>query len=433
MAIRSPSLLLSVLLLTAAAAAPEDEAALESRRRELAEIDSQMHSLEQDLGERRAARDALLAELAARERDIGDLARADRQLAVMQAEQQGVLADLEQRLAAQRETLTQERAALRGLLRSAYVMGRGERIRLLLDQDDVSRMSRVMAYYGYLNRHQSERIQAVVDAARRTEALASGVAEESRRLAGLAERQAETRQALERARTERGTVLTELERVIAGTEQQVAMLRADAEGMRSLLSQLERQAQVLPEAQIGLQALAARRGTLAWPVDGGRLLAGFGAPKAEGGGRWDGVLIAAPEGMEVRAVHPGRVVFADWLRGFGLLLILEHDDGFMTLYGHNQTLLKERGEWVAEGDAIGLSGASGGRRDAGLYFAIRHRGRPLDPAGWCRPPGRADAAPASEGREHGAHFPIKSAAPWGDWAALAAATPPWNDHPVRYL
>jgi septal ring factor EnvC (AmiA/AmiB activator) len=100
--------------------------------------------------------------------------------------------------------------------------------------------------------------------------------------------------------------------------------------------------------------------------------------------RWDGVLISAPEGQEVRAVHHGRVAFADWLRGFGLLLIIDHGDGYMTLYGHNQSLFKETGEWVEAGEPVALVGTSGGRARAGVYFGIRHQGRPVDPGAWCR-------------------------------------------------
>jgi septal ring factor EnvC (AmiA/AmiB activator) len=110
----------------------------------------------------------------------------------------------------------------------------------------------------------------------------------------------------------------------------------------------------------------------------------YDSPKDDGNQRWDGVVLGADEGSEVRAVHQGQVAYADWLRGFGLLLIIEHDEGYMTLYGHNQTLLKEPGEWVAAGDAVALSGSSGGRASPGLYFAIRHRGRPLNPEQWCR-------------------------------------------------
>jgi septal ring factor EnvC (AmiA/AmiB activator) len=99
---------------------------------------------------------------------------------------------------------------------------------------------------------------------------------------------------------------------------------------------------------------------------------------------WDGVLIAAPEGREVRAIHHGRVAFADWLRGFGLLLIIDHGDGFMSLYGHNQSLFKETGEWVEPGEVVAQVGSSGGRTRSGIYFGIRHNGEPQNPQQWCR-------------------------------------------------
>jgi septal ring factor EnvC (AmiA/AmiB activator) len=150
------------------------------------------------------------------------------------------------------------------------------------------------------------------------------------------------------------------------------------------LEQLERQARALPEAELSQKSLKQLRGHLPWPLADVRLLSHYDSLKGDGAQRWDGVILKAEEGAEVRAVQSGRVVYADWLRGFGLLIIIEHDDDYMTLYGHNQALLAEPGDWVAAGDTIALSGSSGGGASSGLYFAIRHRGRPLNPERWCR-------------------------------------------------
>jgi septal ring factor EnvC (AmiA/AmiB activator) len=410
--VRAGPLLSLVLLLSALRPGlAEDDAAIEGRRRDLANIEGQVQTLQQDLGERRARRDALRAELDRHERDVADLARARHQLAAMIENQERSLRGLQAELDAQHETLAGGRAALGALLRSAYAMGRGQGIRLLLDQQDLQRVSRVLAYYGYLNRYQLDRIEAVAAAVRRLAALTAEAAEESQRLAQLAERQAATERNLKAAQAERAAVLAELERVIAGSEEQVAELQADAEGLRRLVEQLERQAQALPEAQIAFAPISERRGQLPWPIAGQRVLARFGAAKGAEAQRWDGLVIAAPEGSEVRAVHPGRVVYADWLRGFGLLLIIEHEDGYMTLYGHNQTLLKEPGEWVAAGDAVALSGTSGGQRAAGLYFAIRQKGRAVDPERWFtpagRPLGRADRPAPARAREQVVVLPIQ--------------------------
>jgi septal ring factor EnvC (AmiA/AmiB activator) len=131
------------------------------------------------------------------------------------------------------------------------------------------------------------------------------------------------------------------------------------------------------------RSISGLKGDLSWPVQG-RLSTRFGTQRASGGLTWDGVVISAGEGSEVRSLYYGRVAFADWLRGFGLLIILDHGDGYMSLYGFNQALLKETGEWVERGETIALVGDSGGRNFPSLYFGIRHRGRPLDPRQWCR-------------------------------------------------
>jgi septal ring factor EnvC (AmiA/AmiB activator) len=137
----------------------------------------------------------------------------------------------------------------------------------------------------------------------------------------------------------------------------------------------------IPAEADGQQPFHSRKGKLRWPARG-RLAQRFGAPRS-GGLRWRGVMIEAQEGGEVRAVSQGRIAFSDWMRGFGLLLIIDHGDGYMSLYGHNQTLYKEVGEWVDTGEVVALLGASGGRTESGLYFEMRHKGRPINPVHWC--------------------------------------------------
>lgn len=371
---------------TAATTAEDD--AIETQKRGLVDVERQVNDLEQDLSSRRGAREALLVELERRERNIAHLARAGHQLAAMIDEQERAVDELREGLALEQEALRRERSALAGVLRAAYVMGRGDRIRMLLDQENPNRLSRVMSYYGYLNRFRVGRIEAIAQRTRRLEGLTSEAQDEKERLAMLARKQEETGERLTAAQSERTLLLTALEQTIASQQESVAGLHAEARDMRLLLEQLERQARELPEAKVSQESLKQLRGRLAWPLSKADLWSRYGSPKGEGNQTWDGVVLAADEGAAVQAVHHGRVAYADWLRGFGLLLIIEHEDGYMTLYGHNQTLLKEPGEWVAAGDTVALSGSSGGRESAGLYFAIRHRGRPLNPEKWCRRKGR---------------------------------------------
>jgi septal ring factor EnvC (AmiA/AmiB activator) len=374
-----------LIAISHAIGAPEDE--IQARQKDLADIEQRLHGVQRDLEARRSDRDSLLAELETLERSIADLAVAGRQLAAMVAEQEKALADLNARLATERQALEVEQTVLGRLLRSAYAIGRGDRIQLLLNQKDATTVSRVMAYFGYLNRYRVTRIAEINSRTRRLEQLTRDAAEERTRLSQLAAHQEETQARLAAARGRRKELLASLESTIASEEERFNGLKADAEGLRSLLEQLERRAQALPEADLKQDSISKRQGALAWPLANGRLVYHFGQPKGSGGQRWDGVIIAGSEGAEVRAVYAGRVVYADWLRGFGLLLIVEHDDGYMSLYGYNQALLKEPGEWVSAGDVIALSGSSGGQGTPGLYFAIRHHGHPVDPEKWCRAQG----------------------------------------------
>jgi len=387
---------LSALIATPVPAGTGDEA-VESRKRDLTDLEQQVRGLEQKLDVRRGRRQELRTELKRRERRIADLARAIHRLMVVIGNQERLLGGLQSQLVVEREALDRERTALGDLLRSAYAMGRGNHMRILLNQEDLNRLSRVMAYYGFLNRFRIQRIEAVTRRARRFDDLVREAAKERGRLILLVRSRDESRARLGMAQDQRTALLTSLEQTITTRAERIAELRAQAREMRLLLERLEQQSRALPEAELQQrpQPLNRLRGRLTWPLADVSLLSHYGSLKEGGIQRWDGVVLRAEEGAAVRAVHHGQVAYADWLRGFGLLLIIAHDDDYMTLYGHNQTLLKERGEWVTAGETVALSGHSDGRLSPGLYFAIRYRGRPLDPERWCRPDvgsGRESAA-----------------------------------------
>jgi septal ring factor EnvC (AmiA/AmiB activator) len=346
----------------------------------LARIEDRMRALKDALANREQYRDALYAELERTERDIAALALAGHQLSAMVTEQRKALDDLVRRRADAAVRLADARAALAELLRSAYAMGRGDQLRLLLDQEDPARSGRIFGYYRALGRLRADRIRDVGRQAAELEHLSAEAEAETERLERLAQRQDETRGRLEAARAVRAAIVDGLDTAIAGDRREVTALDADAEALRSLIEQLRRKAQIEAEVTVTQETIAARRGRLDWPVADARVLRGFHAGGGLGDAHADGVMLAAADGSEVHAVHHGRVVYADWLRGFGLLLVIDHGDGYMTLYGNNETLLKEVGEWVDAGDVIALSGS--GRR--GLYFAIRRHGKPLDPGDWCR-------------------------------------------------
>lgn len=367
------------------AGADTDADPIESQRQVLILKESKLKDLEQGLDARRRSHDALVSEVESHERDIAQLVRGSRQLEGMIAEQVKTLTKLQKDLETERTALERERKSLAALIRSAHTLGNNEHLRMLLDQQDLARMGRLLSYYGYLNRYRLGRLENFRARAANLDRLRTETFQETQRMAILAARQKEMRERLERAQNERAALLTELEKEIAGGSQQVSLLREDTENLRAVVTQLERQAMIMPEVGLAQETIASRRGKLPWPLANGRLISRFGDAGGEGGKAQDGVLIAVSEGSEVRAIHHGRIVYADWMRGYGQLIIIDHDEGYMSLYGHNQTLLKETGEWVGDNEVISLSGASGGRKTAALYFAIRQASQPLNPEEWCGP------------------------------------------------
>ncbi len=366
---------------SAAVQVPDEPSAAPTR--DLEQVESRLQALTEALAARQAERLSISDDLERSERAIADLARARHELGVLLDEQRLIAEDAQTRLSADRQRLERESDGLARLVRLAYIAGRGGGLRLLLDGSDIRRADRVMAYYGYLNRERRRRIEAVVEQTLALERRAREADEESQRLARLVATQDEMRHRLQEAHEARATRLAELEQGIAAGQADAAALAKDAQVLRRVIEQIARQAEIAAEADLQPVPLAQRRGKLAWPLASITMLAQFSAPRGPDGQPLDGVVLAADEGAEVRALYHGRVVYADWLRGFGLLTVIDHGDGYLSLYGNNQTLLKEVGEWVQTGDVVALSGSSGGQQSAQLYFAIRHRGEPQDPRVWC--------------------------------------------------
>ena len=379
------SLLVPVLALALAATPPLAEAgAVAERERDLAELERQAAAAAAALVGEQAERGALIIELEAREREVAALAVAGREVARRQAEQARLAEGLRARETEARAALAEQLDHLGGQLRSAYAMGRTEGLRVLLNQQDPRRASRVMSYYAYLNRERLRGIRTVESTAARLATLGRDAEREQARLESLSAEQQAAQARLEAARTERARVLAGLERTIQDREQTLAALNQDTENLRLLIEHLRARAQIEAELAVRLEPFAEHQGRLSWPLLEVRPLNRFAAPKADDAEQtWDGVLLAAREGEEVRAVYQGRVVYADWLLGFGMLLVIDHGDGYLSFYGRNEALLKEVGDWVAAGEPVALGGSRGGRDGPVLYFAIRHNGEPLDPARWC--------------------------------------------------
>ena len=345
----------------------------------LRSVRGEIGALEKRLAAQQAERETEWLVLKEAELRAAGAARALRdvreQLAQQSARQQVLLDDSQ----VANSRLDSERGALAQQLRTSYVTGRQEMLKLLLNQQNPARLGRMVIYYDYLNSARSLRLEVVeseLDALTRLTAENVDVGLE---LARLGRTQAAELSALESSRDDRRAALAVLEQDITTSGEEIRRLRDEAQRLGELVAELGNSLGLLPpEAAGGFLTVA---GELAWPV-AGALDSDFGQPRAGGQLRWSGVVMSAPAGTPVRAVYYGRVAYADWLPGLGLLIIIEHDSGYMSLYGHNEALLKESGDRVVPGEVIAHVGDSGGQSRTALYFEIRRDGEPIDPHPW---------------------------------------------------
>ncbi len=368
-----------VLMVQQTAAEPSETEA----KTKLEQVKRKIQTLQKQLRSTEGKREEQSQTLQQMELQIGALARRIRVTGQSLKRQQRRLSELEGERADARLRLDQHRSSLQSQLRAAYAMGRQEKMKILLNQQDPAVVSRVMVYYDYFNKARLVQMEQIRAGLQKLNMIEQKIAREEQRLQQLQSKNLTQKQQLEAAQSGRKKIIASLNSRLKNKGQELQSLKTDEKQLQSLLEEI-RQALVdipiNPTAHVSFQQ---RKGKLPWPSSG-KLVASFGTTRELGKLKWDGVLISAPEGQEVRAIHHGRVAFADWLRGFGLLLIIDHGEGFMSLYGHNQSLFKETGEWVEPGEVVAQVGSSGGRSSSGVYFGIRHNGKPKNPTQWCR-------------------------------------------------
>jgi len=274
-----------------------------------------------------------------------------------------------------------QRQLLGEQVRAAYMIGRQEYLKLLLNQQDPAAVGRTMTYYRYFNQARRERIEQALQSISQLDEVPRRLEQEKQVLQGMRDQERIKKLALEKSNRQRAQLVARLSQEINSIEKQITRLRQDEQQLKAVLEAIQDTlADILPADQ--LRSFAAFKGRLTWPARG-KVDNLYGQSRHKGRLKWNGVLIHAREGNSVHAVSRGRVAYADWLRGYGLLIILDHGDGYMSLYGHNQSLFKEAGDWVEADEAIASVGNSGGQQTAGLYFEIRHNGQPANPAKWC--------------------------------------------------
>jgi len=324
------------------------------------------------------------AERTLREKELalGAVAKEVHSLDERLAAQQSKFDALNQQRAQLEAALKQQHDALAALLRSAYALGRNEELKLLLQQDDVAAIARVLAYHRYFQRAQVDQIDRLRGDLKQLAEVQEAIVAATRELASTRDARGAEAAKLETERRERATLVDSIDARLKDQNARMAALGKNETALTGLLEKLRDVFADIPKELSGDTPFASSRGRLAWPVQG-KVVIAFGAGD-ESGRRSSGLLVAAKSGTPVRAISHGRIAFADWLRGYGLMIIVDHGDGYLSLYGCNETLLKDVGDWVNAGETIASSGASGGQKTAGLYFELRAKGQAVDPRGWLR-------------------------------------------------
>jgi septal ring factor EnvC (AmiA/AmiB activator) len=374
---------LGAIAVHAAAGAAPDPKSVDAKEAELKQVRTRIESIRKNIIADAERRDSLAASLKDAELEIQSARERLSDIRAQRTAAEAKLRDLQAEKADTEKKIADERDALAGELRVAYMNGRQEQIKLLLNQGTPGQLGRVMAYYGYFGQARAERITAIGEHLAHLDLLAESIAAEAERLQTIEASNADQVQSLATARDRRKTTLAQVQSKIKTRNDELAVLERDARSLEKLVEQLRRAIEEFPE--LAEQPFQRVKGKLPWPVKG-KLLARFGQLRAGGPLKWQGLVIGADRGTQVRAPFYGRVVYADWLPGLGLLIVLDHGGGYMTLYGHNEQLYRRVGDRVAPGDPLSAVGDAAGFGRSGLYLEIRNGRATVDPSVWLAKP-----------------------------------------------
>jgi septal ring factor EnvC (AmiA/AmiB activator) len=328
----------------------------------------------------RQQRSSVEIELETNEKAISDINENITELGKLINAEQVRLSELEQQsLELNRRKASQETLISQYIL-AAYQNGKEEYLKLILNQQSISSSLRVLRYYQYLSNARSDKIAEFQETLSEIDTISSELQETNRNLSVQRNNLLEQQLSLEQRQEQRLSLLNDLDSALASSTSELSRLEVQYEEMALLVAELSR---AIVDISFGSQgeAFTNLRGSLPWPLQG-PLLNTYGENYELGDLNWEGITIAAPAGTEVKAIHHGRVIYSDWFSNSGLLLIIDHGDGYMSLYAHNQSLYKEVGEWVTSGEAIAAVGNTGGRNENGVYFEIRYNGEAQNPVNW---------------------------------------------------
>lgn len=354
----------------------------ESKEADLQQIKSRIEAVRKNIQADTGKRDALLDELRTADLNIQSAREQSSEIRKQRQASEQKLADLQREHAQTEHIIATRREALAGELRAAYMNGREEPLKLLLNQQDPAQFGRMLIYYSYFGSARANQIAEIRDHLSHLELIAESVTQETQRLREIELQQQSQVTQLAQARKQRAQTLVSIQSKLRSHGDELANLQREAATLERLLEELRRAAQDFPS--LGKQPFTNVEGKLPWPVNG-KIVAHFGQLRAGGPMKWQGVLIRTAPGAQIRAPFYGRVVYADWLAGMGLLVVLDHGGGYLSLYGHNEQVYRKIGDVVMPGDPLGVA-ADKGDGEAEVYLEIRKGKQPLDPMKWLKKP-----------------------------------------------
>lgn len=343
---------------------------------ELQVLQQELKARQQSLSDNRADANTLRAVLAEADQQIGGVAKRLNATKVALSENSAQQKALTVRQGELQQAIGQQQNLLAGQLRAAFTSGNYDYAKMVFYQEDAAKFERVLTYYKYLNEARQKEITTFKSRVVELESVNTQLLEKANELVDLMAQQSQQQKELLARQQDREKTLRKLQSKIANDESRIVQLKEAEQALIEAIERAQRNSEVPQE----LTGLLAEKGSLLKPANGSfRNLFG---KRRQGQVRWKGIMIEGSEGSAVKAIAHGRVIYSDWLRGFGLVTIIEHGDGYMSVYGHNQALLRQAGEAVAQGDTVALLGQSGGQSSPNLYFEIRHKGKALNPAKW---------------------------------------------------
>lgn len=354
---------------------------LSDKQEKLGQLRSKITAIQQKINQQQSKKGGVESEIKTLDSQIANLSKKIKMFNAESAKYDRQLLQLKHQLDAAKSNIGAHRENLMNQLRATYVMGKQPKLKVLLNQEDPSAIGRMQVYFRYVNLAQNEVLSKAQVFADQLLSVQREILRATKGLFSARARLLSEQKKLDQTRIKRKQIIAALTKSINKGRSSLTRMQADRQALEELIKQLGNVLADIPDSLGEKKPFKNLKGKLIQPVIGKKIIK-FGARKPLSNLRWNGILIDAKEGAQVHAISHGQVIFASWMRGFGYLVILDHGGGYLSLYGYNQLISKDVGDWVVPGDVIALVGGSGGQNKSGLYFGIRYKGKPVNPARW---------------------------------------------------